>query len=107
MLREHSPDRILTGPQQAAEWAMTARYHWEAGRFAQAAAYNHACRQVDPDQGPLWRSRSERLLEAASRQSLAVQTAVRLAVAGITADDPGLRQLAEHNASVQQREAGQ
>jgi hypothetical protein len=100
------PDpQILTGSQQAAEWAMIARYHWQAGRLAQAAAYNHACRQADPDRAMLWQFRSERLLEAASLQSFAVQNAVRLAVAGITAADPGLQRLAAHNAAVAEREA--
>jgi hypothetical protein len=89
-----------SGHEQADAWAAQAREHWEAGRLAEAAAYNHACRQVDPHRSPLWRSRSERLLEAASRQSLAVQNAVRLAVAGITAADPGLHRLAAHNAEL-------
>jgi hypothetical protein len=87
----------LTGPQQADSWAAEARGHWAEGRLAQAAAYNHACRHVDPDRAELWQARSVRLLEAASRKSLAEQNAVRLAVAGIGPDDPGVQQITANN----------
>lgn len=97
----------LPGRHQADAWARAAREHWAAGRLAEAAAFNHGCRAVDPGRTPLWQSRAAELLDAASLQSLAVQNAVRLAVAGITAADPGLRQLAEHNAAIHDREAGQ
>jgi hypothetical protein len=103
--REQPGPQARTGREQADVWAAEARAHLQAGRLAEAAAYNHACRQVDPDRTPLWRSRTERLLEAASRLSLADAYKVRLAVAGITDADPGLQRLATHNAGVQQREA--
>ncbi len=99
-------ERELTGEQQADEWAAIAREHWQAGRLALAAAYNHACRETDNARCRLWAARAERLLDKAARSgSLAELTAVRLAVAGIGPDDPGIRQLREHNGAVS-REAG-
>jgi hypothetical protein len=96
-----------TGREQADAWAAAAREHWAAGRLAETAAYNHACRVVDPDRTPLWQARAAKLLNDASLQSLATQNAVRLAVAGIGAADPGLQQVRIHNAQVHEREAGQ
>jgi hypothetical protein len=99
--------RARTGREQADAWAAAAREHWGAGRLAEAAAYNHACRQADPERTPLWRARAAKLLVAAGLQSLATQNAVRLAVAGITAADPGAGQIRDWNAQITNREAGQ
>jgi hypothetical protein len=99
VMAKAEPGPELTGRQQADVWAAEARAHWQAGRLAEAAMWNHGCRQVDPDRVDLWQGRAVRLLEAASRQSLAVQNQVRLAVAGIDRDDPGVRQITANNES--------
>ncbi len=97
--------QALSGPEQADAWSLAAREHWQAGRLAQAAAYNRACRSADPGRAALWQTRAARLLDAASHQSQAEQNAVRLAVAGITAHDPGLQQVARHNRVLAERAA--
>ena len=95
---------MTTPREQADAWAVTARKQWEAGALADAAVWNHACHQVDPDRAPLWQARAARLLDAASSLPLADRNAVRLAVAGITCDDPGVEQIREHNRQVLARE---
>jgi hypothetical protein len=99
---DYQPERELPDADRIAlanDWAAQARAHWEAGRLAEAALYNYDCAQVDPDRTDLWHSRRVRLLEAGSRKSLAEQNAVRLAVAGIGPDDPGVRQITANNES--------
>jgi hypothetical protein len=96
-----------SGREQADAWAVTAREHWAAGRLAEAAAYNHARRVVDPDRTPLWQARAAKLLDAARLHSLATQNAVRLAVAGISRDDPAVAWIRDWNAQITNREAGQ
>ncbi len=55
-----------------------------------------AAAQADPARGGQWAQRRARVLDRASQQPLAVQTATRLAAAGIGPDDPAYRRLWEH-----------
>lgn len=89
--------REVDGPALADRWAAESRALWEAGKLAAAAYFNHACGQADPSRADLWQSRRVRLLDAAERKSLAERNAIRLAVAGIGPDDPGVRQVSQTN----------
>src|ERR1700722_1545315 len=95
-------ERERTGRQEADLWAA----HWQASHLAQAAAFNHTCRSGDPGRSPLWKERALRLLAAADNRSLAERSAVRLAIAGISSDDPALASTRNWNRSMQDRAAG-
>jgi hypothetical protein len=85
--------------------AESARAAWEAGDLERAAVLTRTCSELDPDRDALWQRRQEEITTAATRSPLAVQCAVRLAVAGIQHDDPGLQWIREWNAAVLARTA--
>jgi len=77
--------------------AERARCAWQAGNLVQAARLNRQCMDFDPARGERWQDRAERIGAEADRAELSVTLAVRLALAGIEPDDPGLARIREHN----------
>jgi hypothetical protein len=75
------------------------------GNLARAATLTHTCSELDPERAVLWQRRQEEIATAATSSPLAVQCAIRLAVAGTQHDDPGLQQIREWNAAVRARTA--
>jgi len=73
------------------------RSAWQVGNLVQAAMLNRQCMELDPGRGETWRARAERIRAAADRAELSVTRAVRLALAGIDPDNPGLVRTREHN----------
>ena len=63
---------------------------FRSGDLVRAAQLICLAAGLDPARSRLWTTRQARIAEASSREPLAVQTAVRLATAGLTPDDPGL-----------------
>ena len=83
--------------------ALASQAHYDAGlRFrsgdlVRAAQLIRLAAGLDPARSRLWTTRQARIAEASSRQPLAVQTAVRLATAGLTPKDPGLSRITDWN----------
>lgn len=93
------------GRETADRWAAQARAYWEAGDLTKAAAYNHACHQVDPARAGLWHDRAAALTAAAARLPLAEATQVRLIAAGFSRSSPELGHIRETNAAAGHRGA--
>jgi len=68
------------------------------GDYARAAALISLAADLDPSRADTWASRQARIRERADHAPLAIQTATRLAAAGLTPDDPGLVTIADWNA---------
>lgn len=96
-----------TAKDQADQCASIARERYLAGDLAEAAQYNRAAWQCDPERGDLWQERLTSIWEAADKLPLAEQTNVRLAAHMITPDDPSLAQIRAWNQQVMDREMGQ
>ena len=83
--------------RMADEYALDAGHAWKAGNVAKAARLVRVAAELDPSRAELWAQRQRQIQDRATCMPLAAQTAARLAAAGVTSDDPGLQQLAEHN----------
>src|SRR6266568_2423223 len=77
--------------------AERARCAWQAGNLVQAARLNRQCADFDPGHAERWQALADQIRSAADRADLSVTLAVRLALAGIEPDDPGLTKIRDHN----------
>ncbi len=90
----------------ADQWAHEAGQAYRDGDTERAAQLVQAAAAADPARGELWERRRAQVLDRASRLPLAVQTATRLAAAGIGPDDPAYQRLCEHNRLRREAQAG-
>jgi hypothetical protein len=75
------------------------------GDLVRAARLVALAAKLGPSRGETWAGHQARITAAANREPLPVQTAVRLAAAGLTPDDPGLQAITGWNGRQRQTEA--
>lgn len=82
---------------------------WRSGNLPAAARLIRQASQQFPERAEVWSSREQRIRQAALTGGLDTQTSVRLALAGIGAEDQGLQQVRGWNrlVGVREPEAGQ
>jgi hypothetical protein len=98
-----APEQDRAALAQRADHAAGLCFH--RGDYIRAAGLIRLAADLDPSRAGTWASRQDQIREHANREPLAIQTATRLAAAGLTPDDPGLQAITGWNARQRQAEA--